>query len=303
MAQLTDQSSAPLAPDTRPEPRTAYDFALYRLLDDLFAAHPTWATQIGFHAFDDRWPDLTEAGRQGRLAMLRHHRARLQALPEAELSATEKIDRGIVIEAIDSIEFQDAELRQDAWDPLTYVSLAGGGFFSLLAREFAPWPQRGRAFVGRLRGLPALLDAAREALVGLPDRPVSLLHTETALAQLGGINNQIDEGVSEAERRAKLGDDDGLAQTMREAAGPARTAIDEFRAALDGEVRQRAEGEGRLGQGLFQAKLRHTLATDLPADELLARARRDYDAVRAEMVRLARELWPAWVPNQPLPDP
>jgi uncharacterized protein (DUF885 family) len=33
----------------------------------------------------------------------------------------------------------------------------------------------------------------------------------------------------------------------------------------------------------------------------LARAVREYGAVRAEMIRLARELWPTWLPDRPLP--
>src|SRR5678815_1432504 len=46
-----------LAPDTRPVPRTDFERALHKLLDDAFALEPVWATDIGFHAYDDRWPD------------------------------------------------------------------------------------------------------------------------------------------------------------------------------------------------------------------------------------------------------
>ena len=142
-----------LTADNRPEPRTAFDHVLHRFLDDMFEAAPTWATRIGFHAFDDRWPDPSEAGRTARLAMLRHHRARLQALSEDQLTPAERIDRGITLEAIDASEFEEAELRDLAWDPLSYVYMAGSGLFSILAREYAPWQHRGAAFLGRVRGL------------------------------------------------------------------------------------------------------------------------------------------------------
>ncbi len=297
----TGQPFVSLAADTRPEPRTPFEFALQRLLDDLFAAAPTWATQIGFHAYDDRWPQLDEAGRASRLATLRHHRARLQALDGDQLTAAERIDRGIVLEAIDALEFDEAELRESAWDPLSYVRLCGSGLFALLAREFAPWAHRGAAFAGRLHGLPRLLDAAVEALTGLPGRPVSLLHTETALAQLSGLGDLISEALAEADRRAALGMDVELATTLHAAAGPARRAIETFGQRLRDEVALRAAGDGRLGPGLFAAKLRHALASDLPYSELAARAQRDYGLVRAEMLRLAREAWPTWLPGQPLP--
>jgi uncharacterized protein (DUF885 family) len=295
-----------LVEDARPSPRTHFDGVLHKFLDDLFEAYPEWATGIGFHAFDDRWSDLTDSGRSARLAMLRHHRARLEALPDEELAAGERIDRGVVLEAIEALEFDEATLREPAWDPLGYVYLAGSGFFSLLAREFGPWSHRGAAFVGRLRRLPDVLAAARDQLTGLPGRPVSLLHTETALRQLEGIHELIGQGLTEAETRASAdpGESDDAAsilEAMREAAGPAREALDEYRRLLEDEVRPRAEGDGRLGGELFQAKLRHTLASDLRYEDLLARAEHDYVRVRAEMLRLARMLWREWWPDEPLP--
>ncbi|HSH21155.1 MAG TPA: DUF885 domain-containing protein [Candidatus Caenarcaniphilales bacterium] len=308
MADIAQERFVSLVDDARPAPQTEFDRVLHRFLDDLFAAEPVWATGIGFHVFDDRWPDVSDAGRAARLAMLRDHRARFEALDGEALSADEWIDRGIVLEAIEAMEFDEHVLRGNAWDPLAYVSLAGSGFFSLLAREFGPWRHRGAAFLGRLRGLPQLLSAARDELVGLPDRPVSLLHTDTALRQLGGVGELIDEGLAEAERRARpaeaANDDTDAAlilESLREAVGPARHALDEFRGALEEEVRRRAEGEGRLGGELFQAKLRHTLGSDLRYEDLLARAERDYAVVRAEMLRLARELWQQWWPDRSLP--
>ena len=123
-----------------------------------------------------------------------------------------------MLEALEGLEFDDTQLRQESWDPLGYVSLAGAGLFNLLAREFAPWAHRGAAFNGRLRGLPALLESAADNLTGLPGRPVSLLHTQTALAQLDGIGEVIDEGLAEADRRAAAGEDQQLAADMHSAA-------------------------------------------------------------------------------------
>ena len=291
-----------LAEDSRPQPTTSFDHALKALLDDLFVAQPTWATRVGFHAHDDRWPDMTDAGRQERLAIVRRHRLALQNLTAEDLSPAERIDRGIVVGALDSLEFDEAELREPAWDPLSYVALVGNGLFSLLAREFAPWAHRGAAFAGRLARLPELLEAAADGLTGLPDRPVSRLHTETALVQLGGINDLIDEGLAEADRRSALGMDTQLAATLHETAGPARAAIQRFRTRLHDEIAPRAEGEGRLGRELFAAKLRHTLASDITYQELAARARRDYELIRAEMLRLALEAWPEWLPGEEQPE-
>jgi hypothetical protein len=47
--------------------------------------------------------------------------------------------------------------------------------------------------------------------------------------------------------------------------------------------------------------LRHTLQVEMIPAELEARARREFDAVHGEMVRLARDLWPALHPGTPVP--
>ena len=241
-----------LAPDTRPTPVTAFDQALKSLLDDLFELDPVWATQIGFHAHDDRWPDMTPAGRQARLAAVARHRTALQQLDDASLSSADGIDRGIVLEALDALEFGESELREDAWNALSYVSLAGGGLFSLLAREFAPWAQRGAALAGRLRGLPALLETAAGNLVGLAGRPVSALHTQVALAQLSGISDLVDQGIAEAQRQAPP--EAAVARAIADAAGPARAAVDEFRRRLELDILPHSEGDGRLGLGALHGQ-------------------------------------------------
>ena len=155
----------------------------------------------------------------------------------------------------------------------------------------------------RLRGLPELSRQALAGLTGLPDRPVAMLQLDTALAQLEGITELVDASLAEARltRRGRRGRGAGRLP-WRPQPGGARDALDAFRAGLDGDVRSRADGEGRLGPELFARKLRLTLGSDLSPDELRRRAWADYHAVRAEMLRLARETWPVWVPGEPLPD-
>jgi uncharacterized protein (DUF885 family) len=304
MPAATDQRFRDLAPDSRPEPRTPYDSALAAFLDDAFATSPIFATQMGYHAHDDQWPDLTEDGMARALAMFERHHAALSAIPDGELQDGEAIDRGITLEAIDSWRFQVEVLQEHRWDPLTgYVYHLGTGLFTLLAREYAPWQHRGSAALGRIRGIPQFLQAARTNLTGTSDgRPVSLLHTETALSQLDGVAELIDETIAEAGRQANDADGEALRDALEAAAPAAREALDAFRRLLADEVTPRAEGEGRLGSELFQQKLRHTLASDVPYAELLSRARRDYEVVRGEMVRIARAQWPVMFPGDQLPD-
>jgi uncharacterized protein (DUF885 family) len=291
-----------LRPDGLPEPRTDFEAAVVDFLVDLFEAYPTWGTNTGYHRVDGRWPDLTEAGRHARLRIFARHRERIEGFAPDALTADESVDRSILLEEIDKVVFGEEVLRSEAWDPLEIVYLMGGGLFGVLSREYAPWSERGASLFSRIEGLPRLMTAAVAGLNGLADRPVALLQLETALGQLAGVTDLVESTVAEARSRALAGEAPELVAPIETAAAAAGEAIDVFRTALDTDVRRRAEGEGRLGPELFAQKLRHTLGSDLTPEELRERAWADYHAVRAELIRLSRELWSTWIPDEPLPE-
>src|SRR4051794_27574141 len=162
--------------------------------------------------------------------------------------------------------------------------------------------ERGASFLSRVRGLPAALAGMTASLGTVPDRPVSMVHLETALSQLSGVTEMVDDGLTEARARAEAGEATDLPGALEEAGAAAKAALERFSTALDTEIREKAVGDGRLGAQLYAAKLRYTLATEMDPIEVLTRARHDYSVVRAEMVRLARQAWSSWIPDRPLPE-
>ena len=294
--------TATLRPDGLPEPQNAFESAVVDFIVDLFEAYPTWGTAAGYHVVDGRWPDLGEGGRLSRLATFREHARRLQALDVSALSADEQVDRHILLEEIEKVVFGEDVLRSEAWDPLEIVYLMGGGLFGVLAREYAPWPERGASLVSRIGSLGQLASAALAGLTGLEDRPVAMLQLNTALSQLDGVTDLVDSAVAETRRRAERGEATDLVAPMEAAAAAAADALEAFRMGLDTDIRSRAAGEGRLGPELFAQKLRFTLGSDLRPEDVRERAWADYHAVRAEMLRIARDAWLTWIPGEPLPE-
>ena len=93
-----------------------------------------------------------------------------------------------------------------------------------------------------------------------------------------------------------------LKPRLERAGETARGAVAAFETHLREVVLPASEGEGRLGTELFAAKMRHTMRShELTPERILEAAEREYTAVRAELVRIARELWPAWCPAQAMP--
>jgi uncharacterized protein (DUF885 family) len=271
-------------------------------LREFFPLFPTAATTIGEHAYDDCWPDMTAAGRHERIAFADRWLAEIRGLDG--LSTEDAVDRDLLAQQLEAMRFSDVDLREESWNPLEWVYLLGGGLFPLIAREFAPLADRLADLAGRLEGIDAVVDAAIEEIGPVGDRPVARFHTEKALEQLPGVIELADEAIAAAE--AVEAEDRAVADVLprlRAAADRAREAMARFERYLRDEVLPRSEGEGRLGARLFAEKMRHTMRSDaLTPGRILERAERDYGVVRAEMVRLARELWPSWIPDSEPPD-
>jgi len=271
-------------------------------LADTFERDPVFATAIGEHAHDSRWPDLSTRGRAERLAATHRWLATFQAM--TDLSADDAIDRDLLIGELEASLFAETVLGEHAWNPLDWVYLAGDGLFTLLARDFAPLADRLASTAGRLEGLPAVFDAARETLVGHAGRPVARFHTETALRRMAGIEELIADALAAAETASPTDPDvAAIVPRLTAGAGIARAAVAAFETHLRDVILPASEGEGRLGEAMFAQKMRHTMRSDeLTADGLVVAAEREFAAVRAEMVRLAGEMWPVWRSGEARPD-
>jgi uncharacterized protein (DUF885 family) len=281
---------------------TDFSVRIDAFLAEYFSLLPTHATSAGLHDHDARWPDLTESGRVVRLGFYDRWEGVFRSFDDAALSPDERIDRDLLLGELDAARFEETELRTDTWDPLEWVYLMGGGLFPLLAREFAPLADRLTSVAGRLEGLPAVVDAARAALVGVAGRPVSRFHAETALKQLPGVAELADDALAAVDAAADDPAVAALRPRLAAAVETARSALAAFEAHVRDVVVPAADGEGRLGGDLFAAKLRRTFRDpDLAPGAILAAAEREYAAVRAEMVRLARDLWLTWCPGRPRP--
>jgi uncharacterized protein (DUF885 family) len=284
-------------------PAAALDDLVAAFLDELFALHPVLATAIGDHRHDGEWPDMSEAGNAALLGFLDRWEAAFRGLDAATLTADEAIDRDLVLGEIDAFRFEAGELREETWDTLSWVYLIGSGIHPLLARDFAPLAARLTSVRGRLEGIPALIAQAQQVVGTHPTRPVSRLHAEIAAQRIGGVAELAREAVETAEAAAAADPDvAALLPDLRRAADGATAAIEAMGRHLATEVAPTVAGNAELGEPLFTRKLRHTLRDpDADPAAILAKAEAEYAAVRAEMVRIAREIWPQWRAGEPVP--
>jgi uncharacterized protein (DUF885 family) len=255
-----------------------------RIVAEALAARPDQATLLGEHRHDDRLPDLrpdaVAAQRDTAAARLREL-DRLDGHLEAALTPGNRVDAAILHTQLRAQIFDADALRDTTWDPLVWNP--GTAIYALLARDFAPLPQRLRSLAGRLSGVPGMLAAARGTLEAMPR-----VHLETAIGQFTGTRTLLATEVERAMDTAP-----GLRAEVEPAREAALAAVDEHLAWLQARLDELGSGDGRdprLGPELFAAKLALTLDTDLTPDVLLARAEADLERVEAEIRETAARL-------------
>jgi len=251
-------------------------------LDDRAERHPSTATDLGDHRFDARLGDPSEQARADERRALDGWAGRLEAIDDSALSAEHRVDAAMMADGVARRVFELDELREHTWNPLQ--ANPGKAIYQLLARDFAPLPDRLAAVAGRLADVPAVLAEARRQLGAMPR-----VHLETAIGQFAGtialVSAQIDDALKAAPQC------EPQLALLRPAA---LEALTEHRAWLSARLDEAARSDGfadpRVGPGRFARKLSLTLNAAADADAILARAEADLDRVSEEIAELAAQI-------------
>ncbi len=150
-----------------------FDALSKRYIDEFGTYSPVSATQLGDHRFDGDLDDLGAAGRARTLAWVKGVLGELQGIDHAQLSRANQVDAAMLENQLRYAVWSEEKYRDWSWDPLVYTQLAGQALYGLLAREFAPLPQRLRSATARLEKLPgaARADARQPGAGARPGDP------------------------------------------------------------------------------------------------------------------------------------
>jgi len=243
-----------------------------RVIDELLASDPGLANGAGDHRFDDRLPDLSADGVAARVAKLRDASNALSGVDSEALSPGQRVDHEQLLSLVERALFGLTEVRDHEWNPLAHNP--GALLHALIARPYAPVAQRLESLAGRLAAVPDALDTARVVLRASPR-----IHEETAAGQFRGTAALVRHEVP-----ALLEDVPGLASLVQPVADSAVAALEQFAAWLQACAAGAEEGrDPRLGRRLWEAKLWHTLDTELSAAEVLRRARENLERVTEDI--------------------
>ena len=171
---------------------TKFEALSARYVDEFGRFSPVSATALGDHRYDS---DLDDVGAAGRAAALEWNKVLLEDLggiDRASLKRENQVDAAVLENQLRYSIWTEQKYRDWSWDPVAYAQLAGQSLYGLLARDYAPLPERLRAVTARLEKLPRLFEQERANLV--PAR-VPAIHAETAIKQNPGVLSLVDELV------------------------------------------------------------------------------------------------------------
>jgi uncharacterized protein (DUF885 family) len=254
-------------------------------LEKLFQTNPELATTLGDHRFDDRMNDYTQAGVRAQIAFQRKSLERLNAIDSSTLSSVNRIDYQILRSQIEGTLFQVENLKEYEWSPRLYN--VGGAIYALTAREFAPLRDRLRSVKARLKGIPAVLEAAKANLRNPPR-----IETETALLQNKGNITLIRD-----ELKTYLDQAPELIAEFAPIQSQVIAALQSYGLWLEKELLPRSTGNFRIGENKFRDKLRYTLESDLSLEEILKRAEEDLRVTQQSLFETALPLYHRYFPR------
>ena len=236
-------------------------------IETYFEANPLFATYQGRHEYDGRFPDWSEAGLKRWMGRLHQLRDSTAAFPIDSSNAAARFERDYVLAVIDRDLFWGERADLPHRNPEFYTGGIDPNVY--LAREYAPLPERMRAYTKYATNLPAALAHARANL----RTPMPKAYAKIGQGRVAGLAEYL-EGSVPAVFAAVT--DTALQREFAAANSGAAKALREL-SAWFGNEEKRGTADFALGAERFSEMLRMTEGVELPLDSVERRGREDMD--------------------------
>jgi|SRR5665213_677829 len=227
-------------------------------VEDILVRQPVMASSLGDHRFDGRLDDLHPEVLDEERKAIAARLVELHQWDDLALPIGHRVDAEVLSVRLRDRLFDIEEDGEYTWNPL--AANPGTALYLLLARDYAPLPDRLRSAGSRLRQIPEQLEVARATLHDMPR-----VHVETAIVQFGGTLGLVDDIARE------IADVPDLRREVEPALDAARAALNTHVEWLTNEL-ESAAGDPRLGRETFARKLSLVLDVEMTPEQVLQAA-------------------------------
>lgn len=250
-------------------------------LEQMWRTYPTWASSVGYHAYDNVLVVPDEQSRNGELAFCQNLLLALRQFQVKELSDGNQTDYYMIENQLRSTEWSIKELRAWQWDPTTYN--LSGTFAEMLGNEYAPLDERLKNFSERMSYIPAYYKAAKENIKN-PTKE----HTELAIEQLeGGLSVfEMDLGAAVAKSTLPIEERAKIKKRASESIAAIKSFVDWLQ-----KLDNKTPRSFRLGADLYEKKFAFDLQSGFTAKEVYERALARKKELHGKMYEVTTRLW------------
>ncbi|HEX6433288.1 MAG TPA: DUF885 family protein, partial [Gemmatimonadales bacterium] len=234
-------------------------------IESYFQANPLFAVYQGRHEYDGVFPDWTEAGLKRWMGRLHQLRDSAAAFALDSKDSARLLERDYLISVIDRDLFWGERADLPHSNPEFYTGLIDPNVY--LAREYAPLPQRMRAFTRYAANLPGALGNVRANL----RTPMPKAFAEIGRGRFEGLASYLKNDVPQVFASVR---DSVLQRDFRVANAGAAKALADL-ADWFGAEAKRGTNKYALGPERFGEMLRMTEGVDLSLEVLEQRGRED----------------------------
>ncbi len=257
--------------------------------DEMWKFYPTAGTLAGYYKYADKLEDFSNKNLEKRQENLDGFNQELVTkIDKTKLGIESQTDYEMIMDSIDLDLMRHENLLPWEYNPVFYNTIFLHSIKSLLIKEFAPLDARLKSATIRAKQLPDFIRQAKDSLKTPPQ-----IYTETAIKQLPGIidfyRTEISRLTETASAEARSGFQAEVAKVI--------SALEDYKGFLQYQLLPKSTGNFRLGEQAHLRLLRLTCQNSVPFDELVARAKADYNNLRREMFLVCIPFYRIMYPN------
>jgi len=264
-----------------------YESIAKNFFDVGFKQSPVTATATGIHDYDAQLDDLSAATITKNLTLERTALAKLEAIDPKTLSAEVAIDRQMLINQIQDDQLLTGTLAQWKHNPDLYTNVASGAIFLLIARNFAPLPDRMKAAIARERQIPRLFKQAQANLTSV-DATTKMISGLDADGSVAFFQETVPSAFADVK-------DASLQKELKAANDAAIASLKEY----VGFIKNiKPAGTYAIGKDAYEKRLEYEDALNMPVEQYLTYGEKALAQTHAQFVATAKRIDPNKTPLQ-----
>ena len=263
------------------------DASFTSIAEDYIQGYLAWrpqsGTTLGFHQFDGKMTDYSQASLGAELKRLQSFDKRLAELDPHQLSPRASCDYRILRGAVKREIFGFDQMQSYSQNPMTYAGVLDVNIY--IKRNFAPLQERVRSITSILNQAPNVFAAARANLAESLPRP----QVELAIEQANGAADFLGKDLVDALKEVK---DEKLMGEFKAANSRAIEELHNYVSYLKDQKMPKANDRYALGREKYSRLLEYGEMITLAPEQLLEMGLRELHRKQEVFAEAAREIDP-----------